>query len=204
MIRSVVFDIGRVLLLFDFNLALRRILPLCHEEMVKGFPPRVEEIKIAYEAGQIGREEFLREAFVLLGYRGSEAEFISAWEEIFEVNEPMIRSVQCLKEKGYPIYLLSNTSDIHVDYMLEKYPFFSLFDDAVYSYRVRCAKPDPSIYQLAARQFGVTPAETLFIDDLPANIASAREVGFRAIRYDYRDHPRFLNEVEPTGVPFLS
>lgn len=203
MIRSVVFDIGRVLLLFDFDLALRRILPLCDEAMAKGFPPRVEEVKIAYEAGQIGREEFLREAFELLGYRGTEAEFIAAWEEIFEENTPMIRSVQCLKEKGIPVYLLSNTSDIHVDYMLRKYPFFSLFDDAVYSYRVRCAKPDPAIYQLAAQQFGVNPGETLFIDDLPANISSAQEVGFHAIQYDYRDHSRFLNEVEPMGVPFL-
>lgn len=196
--KSIIFDIGRVLLLFDFDIALRRILPLCS---VTTFPPGVEEAKIAYEAGQISREAFLQTIFPLLGYRGSEAEFITAWQEIFEVNEPMVRWVQTLKSAGFPLYLLSNTSDIHIDYMLEKYPFFSCFDDAVYSYRVRCAKPDPAIFHLAAKQFGVKPEETLFIDDLAPNIAAAREVGFHAIAYDYRRHGDFCEAIRPLGLP---
>ena len=113
----------------------------------------------------------------------------------------MVEVVERLKaKKRLPLYLLSNTSDIHVDYMLVKYPFFALFDDAVYSYRVGCAKPEAEIFHLSARQFGVEPGETLFIDDLPANIATARQLGFHAFQYDLACHGSFLAELERLGV----
>lgn len=198
MIKAVIFDIGKVLLQFDFNIAIEKLRPLCRVEGERVLAP-IEEIKVAYEAGRLPREAFLQQAFELLGFTGTERDFVSAWEEIFEVNTPMVEVVQGLKGR-LPLYLLSNTSDIHVDYMLEKYPFFALFDDAVYSYRVCCAKPEPEIFHLAARQFGVDPAETLFIDDLPANIATARQLGFQAFQYDLACHAALLTELERLGV----
>ncbi len=201
MIRAFVFDIGNVLLRFDFSLAAKRLVPLSGTPYPAGFPERVDEIKNVYEAGQIDRATFLKEVFSLLQFRGTEADFVAAWEEIFEENFPMTSVVDSLHGR-YPLYLLSNTSDIHVDHILRRYPFFGRFDDAVYSYKVRCSKPDRAIYELAARQFGVKPEETVFIDDLPANIASAREVGFRAIQYDFRRHEAFLKELAGLGVDF--
>lgn len=198
MIKAVIFDIGKVLLQFDFNIAIAKLRPLCRVEGEKVLAP-IEEIKTAYEAGRLPREAFLRQAFELLGFAGTERDFVSAWEEIFEVNTPMVDLVGRLKGR-YPLYLLSNTSDIHVDYMLEKYPFFGLFDDAVYSYRVGCAKPEPEIYERAALQFGVEPGATLFVDDLPANISAARHLGFHAFQYDLTCHEAFLAELERLGV----
>jgi len=186
MIRALIFDIGNVLLRFDFSIAIRRLAPLCGE-LPEGFSHRVEAVKNEYEAGRISRQAFLKEAFALLEYRGREAEFIAAWEEIFEENRPVTGLLPALAER-YPLYLLSNTSDIHVDYMLRAYPFFGHFRDAVYSYRVGCSKPHAAIYEQAARQFGIAPQETVFIDDLPANIETARGLGFHAIAYDFRRH----------------
>ncbi len=199
MIRAIIFDIGNVLLKFDFNIAIRKLAPLCNVTPNQKLLAPIEEIKTAYESGQIGREEFLDKAIALLGYRGSRESFVAAWEDIFEENTPMIELVEQLHER-YPLYLLSNTSDIHMDYILGKYPAFQRFRDAVYSYKVKCFKPDRAIYEVAIRQFGINPAETVFIDDLPANVESARTLGFHAIAYNFRDHGALLNTLNGLGV----
>jgi len=199
MIRAFVFDIGNVLLRFDFSLAHKRLLPLCAAPFTEGCAEEVEAIKVDYEAGLMDRAMFLKRVFDLMQFRGTEADFIQAWEEIFELNLPMTGLVETLRGR-YPLFLLSNTSDIHAEYFTKEYPIFGCFDDAVYSYKVRCAKPDRAIYELAASQFGVKPEETVFIDDLAINIASAREVGFHAIQYDFRRHERLLEELASLKV----
>ncbi len=199
MIRAFVFDIGNVLLRFDFSLAFRQLLPLCGAEPAAGFAERVDAIKVRYEAGRIDRAAFLGEVFELLRFRGTEEQFVQAWEGIFEVHTPMAELVGALHGR-YPLYLLSNTSDIHAAYFERSYPLFGCFADAVYSFEARCAKPERAIYELAASRFGVAPQETVFIDDLPANIVAAREVGFRAIPYDFRRHDALLEELGRLGV----
>ncbi|HWL51900.1 MAG TPA: HAD family phosphatase [Chthoniobacteraceae bacterium] len=199
MIDAFVFDIGNVLLRFDFGKAVARLEPLCDLKSNGRFLAPLEAVKNEYESGRRTRADFLKEAFRLLGYRGDEAGFVSAWEEIFEVNEPMVELVEALHGR-YPLYLLSNISDIHVDYILAQYPFFGRFTDAVYSYRVCCSKPDPAIYTVAAQQFGVIPERTVFIDDLPANVAAAQGVGFRAVPYDFRRHDALLGTLAEWGI----
>ncbi len=177
---------------------MRRLEALC-KTPASGIMEEIEVVKLAYEAGRIERAQFFQEVSALLAFSGTEAQFVAAWEDIFEENAPMVALVEAL-HGCYPLYLLSNTSDIHVDYMLKTFPFFGRFKDAVYSYRVSCSKPDPAIYALAARQFGVNPEETVFIDDLPANIAAARRAGFQAVLYDFRQHGAFLEELRALGV----
>ncbi|MEI8234132.1 MAG: HAD family phosphatase [Verrucomicrobiota bacterium] len=198
MVRSFIFDIGNVLIPFDFNRALRRIAPQCvlppHT-----LPPQAHALTEAYESGKIGRPEFLRQAFDLLQYRGTEAEFIAAWEDIFEENHAMTGLIGRLRER-YPLYLLSNTSDIHSDYFESKYPVFQAFSGAVYSYLAGCIKPSPAIFEIAIRQFGVEPAETVYIDDLHANVAAAARLGFQALHYDFTRHPRLVEQLTAIGV----
>ncbi len=198
MIRAFVFDIGNVLLKFDFNIAIRRLLPLCGNAHAGLLAP-IEEIKNGYESGRIGRAAFLKEVFALLDFRGSEEEFTCAWVDIFEENTPMLELVDSLHGR-YPLYLLSNTSDIHMDSIRERYPVFGRFDGGIYSYLVGCSKPDEQIYRITETQLGVTPAETVFIDDLAANVDAAAAVGFRAVRYDFNDHPALLTQLGQWGV----
>jgi len=197
-IRSFIFDIGNVLVPFDFRRAMRRIesqsaVPMDH------LPPQVKSITDAYESGRIGRVEFLETIIAALEYKGPEAEFVAAWEDIFEENAAMTRLVERLHGR-YPLYLLSNTSCIHVDYFTAKYPVFRYFSDAVYSHLARCTKPGRQIFEIAASQFGVNPGETFFIDDLPANVATARELGFQAFQYDYNRHEELLAQLAALGV----
>lgn len=194
------FDIGNVLLRFDFHLALRALAAQSDASDPVEVLSRIELVKFALEDGQIDRAGFVRGVFDVLRYRGTEVEFIAAWEDIFAPNEPMLALVEQLHER-FPLYLLSNTSDIHVDYIFRRYPVFQRFSGAVYSYKVKASKPDPAIYRIACEQLGIKPTATFFIDDLLPNIETARALGFRTHHYHHDRHDELLAEMRAIGVP---
>ena len=196
MIKAFIFDIGNVLLPFDFSMALRR---LQEKSDAASLAHAMEPVKYAYETGRIGRAEFLEKMREALQYKGTEAELVAAWEDIFTEITAMGDLVRALHGR-YPLFLLSNTSDLHMDYVFKRYPVFGLFKDAVFSFRVKGFKPGREIYEIALRQFGVEAGETLFIDDMQANVDAALELGFHAIRYDHNRHDDFLRELDAMGV----
>jgi putative hydrolase of the HAD superfamily len=198
MIRSFVFDIGNVLLPFDFGLVSKRLEKYCSTPY-SDVSHRIDPLKASYEEGRIVKAEFVNQVAALLGFRGTEADLVAAWEDIFEDNEPMNRLVRALHGR-YPLYLLSNTSDLHVDFILKRYPIFQCFSDAVYSYRAGCSKPGRAIFEVAACQFEIAPGETVFIDDLPANVEAALECGYQAIQYDFRNHSALLERLAKLGI----
>jgi HAD superfamily hydrolase (TIGR01549 family) len=197
-LRAIIFDIGNVILRFDFNLALKKIARDC-EPAAEAIPELIEPVKSAYEAGKMSRGDFQAKVRAILRYGGSDDDFVAAWEDIFTENEPMAALIRQI-HGACPLYLLSNTNDIHVDFIFRRYPVFGLFTDAVYSYRVGASKPERAIYEIAARQFGVPPAGTLFIDDLPANVEAARAAGFRAHHYHHQRHDLLVQELRVHGL----
>ena len=121
MINAFIFDIGNVLLPFDFTVALRR---LREKSDVDSLMNAMEPVKFAYESGAIERVEFLARMRGVLHYTGTEEEFIAVWEDIFTENTPMLDLVRALHGR-HPLYLLSNTSDLHMDYLTGTYPVTS-------------------------------------------------------------------------------
>lgn len=199
MIRAFLFDIGNVLLKFDFSVAMKKTLALSDVHDPIEATAQIDRIKLGYEDGQIDRAAFLRGVFDVLRYRGTEAEFVAAWEDIFVPNEPMIALVERLHGR-FPLYLLSNTSDIHRDYIFRRYGFFGRFTAGTYSYEAKASKPGREIYEIAQRQLGLDPASTFFIDDLLPNIETARSLGFHAHHYHYDQHDALLSAVGVAGV----
>ncbi len=198
-IRAFLFDIGNVLLRFDFSIALRSVAEQSDVPDAVGVLSAVESIKEAYEDGRIGRRAFLEGAFEVLRYRGTESDFVAAWEDIFEPNAPMVALVERLKER-YPLYLLSNTSDIHREFVFRRYPFFGQFRSGVYSYEVRASKPGRKIYEIACEKLGLEPETTFFVDDLLPNIETARRLGFHCHHYHFDRHEALLGELQKRGV----
>jgi putative hydrolase of the HAD superfamily len=199
MIRAFLFDIGNVLLKFDFSIAMGKTLAQSDVHDPMEAAARIEHIKLGYEAGQIDRAAFLRGVFELLNYRGSEAEFIAAWEDIFTVNDPMVALVEHLHGR-FPLYLLSNTNDIHYDYFTRRYDFFGRFSGGTYSHEAKASKPGREIYEIAQRQHGLDPATTFFIDDLLPNIETARTLGFHAHHYHHDQHAALLAQLKAVGI----
>ena len=198
MIKAIIFDIGNVLLKFDYEIAFRA-LALNSGEISPALIASLEPLNRDFELGLIGRSEFVRRAGQAIGFRGTESDFVAAWEAIFVENLPMTDLARQLYPK-YPLYLLSNVGEIHCEFIFRTFPVFEKFTDGVYSYRAKRLKPDPGIYEIAARQFGVSPEETLFLDDLPANVDGGRQAGFQTVQYDFNTHDAVLKELERLGV----
>ena len=111
----------------------------------------------------------------------------------------MERTILGLKDQ-FPLFLLSNTSDLHLEYLKLNFEVLQHFVDGVYSFRARCAKPGRKIYETAIRQFGLKPENTAYIDDLPPNVDAASELGFKAILYDLTKHDEFESRLSELGV----
>ena len=199
MIRAFLFDVGNVLLKFDFSKALRAVAAdsEVHDETeVLG---RIDLVKAAYEDGRIDRTTFLRGVFDVLNYRGTEGQFIHAWEDIFDLNEPMVEVVDKLAGR-FPLFLLSNTNDIHREYFLRTYPVFQHFKGGVYSDIAHASKPGREIYDIARRDLGLTAKDTFFIDDLVPNIETAQSLGFQTHHYHAEHHEALLDDLRAIGA----
>lgn len=96
--------------------------------------------------------------------------------------------------------MLSNTSDLHLAYLMRNCQVLEHFKDGVYSFRAKCAKPERRIFETAIKQFGLRPENTAYIDDLAANIRSAAEVGLKTIQYDLTKHAEFEQRLAEMGV----
>jgi putative hydrolase of the HAD superfamily len=184
------FDIGRVLLDFDFESSLSRLLPQGVEDP-RARLRRLLERKDEFEAGRIEVDEYIDWALQVLESDATRDEFCHAWRHIFTPNEPMWQRVRQLAADGHRLILFSNINGIHVPWIYEAYPEFHLFHGAVMSFRTGYIKPEPEIYRHAIETYGLQPERTLYIDDLPENVEGGRAAGFRVWQYDLRDHGAF-------------
>jgi putative hydrolase of the HAD superfamily len=193
-INAVIFDIGNVLLTFDYFIAERALLSHTGRESA----PSIEELhphRMAHETGTITREEFIRVVREAFAHDGPEDHFMELWTRIFQINTPMLEWARSLHGKT-PLYLLSNIGCIHHDHIFEEYDFFTaLFVDGVYSYKAGVMKPEPRIFEMAQTQFGVDPSTTLYIDDLEENVRGAESVGFIGHHYDPSRHNLFEQRI---------
>ena len=184
------FDIGRVLLDFDFVPSLSSLFPAGTPDPEARLA-RLLERKDEFEAGKIEVDSYIDWALEVLDCDATPAEFIQSWQRIFTVNEAMWRCVRDLVDQGHRLILFSNTNGIHCPWVFEYYPEFSLFEGAVLSFETGYIKPQPEIYHHAIEKYQLDPATTLYIDDLPENIQTGREIGFVCWQYDLKQHAAF-------------
>ena len=196
-IQAVIFDIGNVLLTFDYFIAERALV--AHTGI--DAPPSVEDLhplRIDHETGRIPREDFIRTVREAFAHDGPEDHFMDIWTRM---NTPMVEWARSLHGKT-PLYLLSNIGCIHHDHIFEEYDFFgTLFDDGIYSYKAGVMKPEQRIFELARNQFGVNPSATLYIDDLEENVRGAESVGFVGHHYDPVRHDLFEEHISKLQFP---
>lgn len=191
---AILSDIGNVLVAFDFTIAARR----CAE--FSPFPPeklltRLDPIKVPYENGDMDDATFVTEATKLLDFQGDAALFEQIWCEIFSENPVMEPTLSGMAGR-MPMYLLSNTNGLHKDYLLRSFDIFRHFQGGVYSYSAKCSKPDAIIFEKTAAELDLDPGQTFYIDDLEANIATAKRLGFKTHLYRMDDHAALERELE--------
>lgn len=196
-VEAFIFDIGNVLMRFRPGHAEEALARL-GESSVPDLGA-LQALGLRYERGALQRAEFLSAVGEVLAYAGPEEDLSRAWQEIFQPNRPMWCLVEAL-HGHYPLYLLSNTNCLHHDYLAREYEVFEKFADGVFSYRVKLMKPEPEIFALALRQFGVEAGATVYLDDLPANVEAARAAGLRSFQYHPEAHADCLATLRAQGV----
>lgn len=200
MLHDFLFDIGNVILKFDFSVGVRRIQDRCSKVGADEMLTSISDLTIDLESGQIDVSTYVTKASERLGFSDTEDEFIRAFEDIFELNNPMVELIEQLKQNGHRLFLLSNTNGIHVPFFTQKYSVFDHFSGATYSHEVGCMKPAAEIYQSSIRQFNLDPACTIYIDDLEANIVAGRESGLQGIHYAPNQHSELLDELRALTI----
>jgi putative hydrolase of the HAD superfamily len=180
--KALVFDFGNVLGFFDHDITLRKLAKhsdLSVEQMREAFyGAHLEE---ALESGQISEDAFLQELHCL-GRLSCTTQFTAeAWEDIFSPNEEVCALIPRFKPR-YKLLLGSNTNALHSRKFVKQFKdVLSYFDALVLSHQVGARKPRREFFEHCQRLAACPAAECVFIDDLPANVAGARELGWHGI-----------------------
>jgi FMN phosphatase YigB (HAD superfamily) len=183
--RVVVFDLGKVLLDFDYTIAARRISLRGGRDTAAVFEFLLQTPVLRdFETGLLTRSEFHSAVCEGTGYCGDLADFSEDFGDIFVPIEPMVTMHAELRQRGVPTYIFSNTNDLAVAHIRARYPFFSHFDGYVYSFEHGAMKPAPKLYEVVERVTGLSRADLLYLDDRPENTAAGAERGWRVITHE--------------------
>ena len=178
----VVFDLGKVLLDFDYSLAAKGMAALSRvsareiQEFIDHSP-----LLVRYEKGRITRKEFFEEVRAMAGYRGTLDDFCRLFSDVFTPIPPMIALKERLTAAGIPTYIFSNTNDLAITHIRATYPFYVGFDGYVLSYEHGFMKPESELYQLVERMTGRTNDAICYLDDRRENIDAGTARGWTAL-----------------------
>ena len=117
------------------------------------------------------------------------------------LNPPMLAWVRALQQAGIRTGILSNMPDAMETGLRARHPWIESFDHHTWSHALNLAKPELAIYRAAAEGLHTHPANILFLDDRPENIAAAHAAGMQAILYT--DHASFEQEMHQRGLEDL-
>lgn len=193
--KAILFDFGNVIINIDVEKAI-----LAFSELTFKSPARVNqlfadaEVFKKYETGYYSDDEFRDVIRQILSYPLNDQEIDKAWNALLlDVPKKRLDFLEYIKMK-YPIYLLSNTNNIHIEqckqYFRTKFGipnFETIFSETFLSYKMGLWKPDYKIYDAAISKIGCKPEEILFLDDNQDNIDAATDLGIQCIKINPPD-----------------
>lgn len=177
-----VFDMGHVFIDFEWD-------AVCHGFCAKSGKTADdlrgvmrEVATLGYESGKIDTAGFLAAMNQRLGTEITREEFEQLWTHTFRENLEMAELLQKLRSQR-PLYLLSNTNEVHYEWLQRTYNVERHFDELILSYKVGWSKPEADIYREVLRRCGRPASDCLFIDDLECNIEAAKALGMHTIHF---------------------
>lgn len=198
MIKTIIFDLGQVVIAFDWTSALQRLSKHTHRPVDKIIAYFTDpQNDFLFVEGKINGEDFFARSQKALDLSVSYAEFRDIYNDIFM---PIPETAVIIKrlERQYKLAILSNTNEFHFPYIKKKYRIMDHFKECILSYEEKCQKPQYEIYHNALARLESAPHETVFIDDTEANVISASQIGIQAIQYQGAD--RLIQDLQKYGV----
>jgi putative hydrolase of the HAD superfamily len=195
MVKNVIFDIGRVLIDFNFEGFVEELFGAEKgaeltqamwknpdwRELDRGVLSDEEVLKLFISKAP-GLEHEIRYTFAKLG-------------DCAQLREGAIELIDRLKAEGFGVYYLSN----YFEYIMHTAPWALEFvphtDGGVFSCREKVTKPDPEIYKILCERYGLVPGECVFIDDTVANVIAAENFGMKGISYISQGYKRLYEQI---------
>lgn len=199
-IDNVIFDLGGVLIDWNPRYLYRQLFD--DAAAMEHFLSRV--CSPAWNARQDAGRPWTEAIAELTGQYPEHAEMIAAfrqrWPEMLGgAIAPTLALLEELRASPLRLLALTNWSHETFPVALERYGFLGWFESILVSGAERLAKPDPAIFQLMLSRYGLDPARTVFIDDAPANIASASALGLHAVHFT--DTATLRRQLRELGLP---
>ena len=196
MIKNIIFDLGNVLVNVEYERFINKLLSAgVTEETYSNFFKGGNYRLLGYESGEISSEEFITKCLAGLNLKMERNDFANAFNDMFSEIIPTKSLVKKLSGEGkYDLFLLSNTSPLHFEYIKKKYDYVNLLSKFALSYELKSLKPDDIIYERTIEYLEIIPEESVFIDDLIENCDAANKFGIKTICYDKNDHAKFEKE----------
>ena len=180
----IVFDLGNVLIPFDYNILIKK-LDAVKEGSGKYFVDTYfanYEFHRDFERGEISEEKFIERMLAILGHSIDGKTFCNYFSCIFKQNKEVAALLPVMKKK-YKLILLSNTNSIHQKYGWEQYDFLKYFDDLILSHKIGAVKPEEKIYRAVEKSSGSPAQEHIFIDDIEAYVKAAKSFGWDGVHF---------------------
>jgi glucose-1-phosphatase len=184
MIKAIIFDLGNVIVSFDHNKIAKKLESVCEYTSDEVFCRAISSTIVReYNLGKISSSEFFEAVNRELNLQIDFVEFSQAWNCTF-LTEPIIpeQIIKSLSEK-YKLIVLSDTNELHFDFIKENFSALNYFDDFVLSHKVSFLKPSAQIFRAAVERADCSPEECLFIDDSEANVEGAGKLGINGILF---------------------
>jgi glucose-1-phosphatase len=185
MLKCLIFDLGRVLIPFDFHRGYEGMSRRCglDSEEVRA---RIKSLNLVgpYETGLIETREFIDAVNRSLGVEMSDAEFAEIWGAIFLPETLLPEALIADLKSRFRLVLLSNTNELHFNLVSARYPILRHFHARVLSYEKKAMKPDPRIYEAAIAAAECRAEECFFTDDIADYVEGAKRMRIDAVQFE--------------------
>jgi glucose-1-phosphatase len=186
---ALLFDLGRVVIDFDFDRALACWAGHagCEPTLLKGRLTVSDGFR-RHERGEIADAEFLATLRESLGIDLSDAQLLEGWNAVFIGEMPGISALLARAARHLPLYAFSNTNNAHAEHFSTAYAgVLGHFREIFLSSAIGLRKPDAAAYDHVVSAIGVPARRIVFFDDLAANIEGARARGLNAVHVTSSD-----------------
>ncbi len=199
MINTIIFDIGNVLVRYDWKGYLRRLG--FSDDICEKIGEAVFENPLwqEFDRGVLGDKNVEQRCRALL------PQYAAEMDKVFGHMEDLVQEctyaapwILSLKEKGYKVYVLSNYGRTLFGYARTNFRFLHYIDGGIISYEVQYIKPEPEIYERLIQKYGIRPQEAVFLDDTAENLIPARKLGMRTIHVT--SHQAAVEGLQKLGI----
>jgi glucose-1-phosphatase len=193
-IELVMFDLGNVILFFDHMITCNKLSEYSKKDAryIYDFIFK-SDLSKNYDTGKISSLDLFAAISGRLELKISFEKFNLAWSEIFRLNFGIEKVIGWVKSST-DIAILSNTDEMHFNYIKNKFKIISDFDYKFLSYEIGYLKPQKEIFAYVTNKTGIPPQRIIHIDDVPEFVDAANKSGINGILF--KDIKTLKNNLE--------